>query len=150
MPLEPEPQPGTASTNQTPSTTASTISTTTIQLRPGGRRTAPSISVDPDIHKGVLVEAELGDAGVESPLCPGVGRVRADTSPVAVLVDAVAPDVTVERPAEACVRRPAVAPEVGDLPVLPAPSDLLVVAKHHHPDEVLARRPRPPRPACAA
>src|SRR5439155_16438476 len=87
---------------------------------------------------------------VELALRPGVGRVGPDAAVGAVLVEAVAADVEVEPPAEARVRGPAVAPEVGDLPAAPAPANLLVVSEDDQPGEVAARRPGPARPAGAS
>src|SRR5678816_861012 len=81
------------------------------------------------------------------PLRPSRRRVRADSAAGTVLVLTVGPDVAVEAPAEGRVGGPAVAPEVGDDVVPPAPSDLLVVPEHHHPREVPPRRPCPPRAA---
>jgi len=64
-----------------------------------------------------------------------------------VLVLAVGPGVAVEAPAEGRPGRPALAPEVGDGVVPPAPTNLLVVPEHHQVREVPPRRPRPPRTA---
>src|SRR5215203_7246318 len=147
MPLEPEPQPGIASTNQTTVTIASATRIATTQLRAARTRAAPSVAVDPNAHERVLVHAVPREAHVEVALRPRRRRVRTDATAGAVLVLAVGPDVAVEAPPEGRGGRPAVAPEVRDGVVPPAPPDLLVVPEHHHVREIPPRGPRPPRAA---
>src|SRR5436309_10060164 len=57
--VEPEPQPGIASTNHTIPTTSKATTTAISQLRAAPRPTATSVSVDPDVDLRVLVDAEL-------------------------------------------------------------------------------------------
>lgn len=72
VPEPPEPQPGAWSRNQT-----NQIATITIRMAPQLRarpaRTATAVSVNPDVHEGVLVGAVPRDTRVEVPLRPGVG-----------------------------------------------------------------------------
>jgi len=75
MPLDPDPQPGIASRNQTTVTIASATRIAPTQLRTARTRAASSVAVDPDAHERVLVRAVPREADVEMPLRPGRRRV---------------------------------------------------------------------------